>query len=210
MSGGSAVQGAVSIDEARRDMYRTQILGGAEIEFSKAGFANTKMSAIARTADLSLATMYKHFAGKSEIWDALHADRMKDLLAEVEVAVPHPGSALDRILAGVGAVARYLTHHDNYLDMSLWAGTVWASTQETGHGMQRTVWSTGLDTMTAGVELAIANGEISDISPRVGAGLIVASLQVWLAEWAASGRTDDPEELIEAMSERLRWMLVRP
>lgn len=199
-----------SIDDARRDMYRHQILTAAELEFSRSGFANAKMSAIAKTADLSLATIYKHFAGKNEIWDDLHADRMQDLLAQVDVEIGRTDSALEQILRGVGAVARYLTEHDSYLDMNLWPGTGWAAGREAGHGVQRTVWSSGLDTMAGGVELALANAEIKTIDPRVAAGLIVSSLQVWLAEWATAGRKDDPEALIDAMTERLRWMLVGP
>ncbi|MGN6160538.1 MAG: TetR/AcrR family transcriptional regulator, partial [Marmoricola sp.] len=88
----------ISIESARRDMYRRQILNAAEVEFSRTGFASTKMSAIAKTADLSLATLYKNFAGKSEIWDSLHAERMADLLARVSAESDRSATALDRIL----------------------------------------------------------------------------------------------------------------
>jgi hypothetical protein len=72
------------------------------------------------------------------------------------------------------------------------------------------VWSSGQDAITAAVELALANSEIMPIPPRVATGLMVSSLQVWLAEWVRSGRAQDPGDLIAAMTERMRWMLTGP
>lgn len=207
----TAAHGGIgTIGDARRRMYRQQILQAAEVEFSRNGFANTKMNAIAKTADLSLATVYKHFAGKAEIWDELHSLRMEDLLRQVDRDAGRAASTLDRILAGIAAVARYLAEHDSYLDMNLRAGTGWASSEPTAHGVQRTVWSAGLDAIADGVELAVDRGEIAEINPRVAAGLIVSSLQVWLAEWTRAGRAEEPGPMIDAMIQRLRWMLAGP
>ncbi|MGN6721141.1 MAG: TetR/AcrR family transcriptional regulator [Marmoricola sp.] len=199
----------ISIEAARRDMYRRQILNAAEVEFSRSGFANTKVNAIAKTADLSLATVYKNFGGKTEIWDSLHASRMEELLERVEAEGDSTDGPLDRILTGVASVARYLTEHPTYLAMNLWAGTGWASSDRTAHGVQETVWSAGLDTMAAGVKNAITAGEIPPIDPRVAAGLIVSTMQVWLAAWA-DGEQASPDDLVAAMTERLRWMLAGP
>ena len=55
-------------------LYRDLVLTAAEQEFARVGFAETKVATIAKTADLSLATVYKTFSGKDEIWDELHAD----------------------------------------------------------------------------------------------------------------------------------------
>lgn len=199
----------ISIDAARRDMYRRQILNAAEVEFSRSGFAGTKMNAIAKTADLSLATVYKNFAGKTEIWDSLHATRMEELLERVEAEGDATSGPLDRILTGVASVARYLIEHPTYLAMNLWAGTGWASGDRTAHGVQETVWSAGLDTMAAGVKNAVAVAEIPPIDPRVAAGLVVSAMQVWLASWADSDRAT-PDELVDTMIQRLRWMLAGP
>ena len=200
----------ISIDDARRDMYRRQILNAAEVEFSRSGFASTKVSAIAKTADLSLATVYKTFAGKTEIWDNLHAVRMEALLERVTAESSPTTSWLDRILGGVVSVARYLIDHPNYLAMSLWAGTGWASSNQAAHGVQESVWSAGLDMMAAGVKNAVSAGEIPPIDPRVAAGLIVSSMQVWLASWADTDQAGSADELVDAMTQRLRWMLGGP
>lgn len=195
-----------SIHDARRDMYRQQVLRAAEAEFGKAGFASTPMSAIAATAGLSLATVYKAFAGKSEIWDALHTERMEALLRYVESA-EQSGSSLDRLLNGVRRVALFLAENPAYLDLSLRAGGGWANSADSGQGVQRTVWSSGIDMITAGVESAISSGELNGIRPRVAAGLIVSALQVWLSDWVATGRVDDPVSVADNMIARLRLTL---
>lgn len=195
-----------SIHDARRDMYRQQVLRAAEVEFAKAGFAATPMSAIAATAGLSLATVYKAFAGKAEIWDALHTERMEALLAYVDSA-ERGGTSLDRLLNGVRQVALFLTENPTYLDLSLQAGGGWANSADSGRGVQRTVWSSGLDMIVAGVESAVSAGDLNGIRPRVAAGLIVSALQVWLSDWVATGRVEDPVSVVDDMIARLRLTL---
>lgn len=199
-----------SIRDARREMYRQQIIGAAEIEFGRAGFAETKVSAIAQTAGLSLATVYKTFAGKNEIWDALHTERMRTLLASVEADTEGAESALERLLLGVASVARFLMAHQKYLEMSVQAGAAWAGGADVGRGVQATVWSAGLDMLTAGAQDALQAGELADIRPRVAAGMIVSALQVWLSDWVSAGRDRTPDAVVAEMINHLRWMLVGP
>ena len=195
------------IREARRQLYRQQVLGAAEREFSKAGFADARMESIAATAGLSLATVYKTFAGKLDIWDALHAERMQALLAAVDDATRTAASPLERLLTGDGAVARFLVGHPDYLDLNLRVGSGWAGGAAGGRGVQRTVWSAGLDRIAAGVEASVAAGELPAVRPRLAAGMIVSGLQVWLADWVDAGRDRDPEAVIDELTLRLRWLL---
>ena len=205
----TSASGVRPIESARRDMYRRQILDAAEVEFGRNGCANTKVTAIAGTAGLSLATVYKHFNGKAEIWDHLHHERMTELLDRVGAEGRDADGALDRLLAGVGSVARYLIEHPSYLEMNLWAGAGWAA-EHVGIGAQRTVWTAGIDTLATAVGNAIAGNEIPPIDHVVAAGLIVSSLQVWLAAWSRHDPTSNPAVLIDDMLERLRWTLAGP
>lgn len=199
-----------AIQDARRAMYRRQILAAAEHEFARAGFDGVRMEAIAATAGVSLATVYKTFAGKADIWDALHADRMEALLASVGDATPAEGSALDRLLAGIAGVARFLMENDDYLDLNLHAGFSWAGSVEEGRGVQRSVWSAGQETLAAGIKAANEDGSVRELRPAIAVGMIVSGLQVWLSEWAASGRDRDAGEVIDEMTLRLRWLLTGP
>lgn len=196
-----------TIKEARRAMYRQQILAAAEHEFGRAGFEQVRVESIAATAGVSLATVYKTFAGKLDVWNVLHAERMAALLDAVAAATPGGGTALDRLLAGIAAVGRFLAGHETYLDLNLRAGTGWASRPDEGRGVQRTVWSAGLDMIASGVEAAVADGSVAEIRPRVAAGMVVSALQVWLSDWVASGRDRPADDVIDEITVRLRWML---
>ncbi|MFN3340309.1 MAG: TetR/AcrR family transcriptional regulator [Dietzia sp.] len=205
-SGGAA--GARAREE-RLHGYRQQIIHAAEREFGKAGFAATPMNSIAATAGLSLATVYKSFSGKAEIWDALHRTRMDALVEAVNQAdTGEPG--LERLQGGLRSVFLFLAEHPAYLDMNLRAGGGWASSVEGAHGIQRTVWSSGLEVIAAGMQAAADRGELAGLNPRVAAGMAISALQVWLSEWVASGRVEDPEVLVDDMTRRLRLMLTNP
>lgn len=197
---------AESARESRLRAYRLQVLRAAEQEFAKAGFAATPMNAIAATAELSLATVYKSFAGKAEIWDALHRTRMDALLDDVgESDTGEPG--LERLLTGLRRVFVFLAAHPAYLDMNLRAGGGWASSVDGAHGAQRTVWGSGLEVIAAGMRAAADRGQLAGLDPGIGAGLAISALQVWLSRWVETGRAADPEAAADEMVQRLRVML---
>ncbi|MDO8394069.1 MAG: TetR/AcrR family transcriptional regulator, partial [Dietzia sp.] len=157
-------------------------------------------------AGLSLATVYKSFSGKAEIWDALHRTRMDALLEAVrEADAGEPG--LERLLTGLRRVFLFLAAHPAYLEMNLRAGGGWASSVEGAHGIQRTVWSSGLEVIAAGMQAAADRGELAGLDPRIAAGMAISALQVWLSEWVRSERAEDPEALVDDMTRRLRLLL---
>ena len=194
------------VAEERRSLYRELVLAAAEREFARVGFAEAKVATIAKAADLSLATVYKTFPGKGEIWNDLHAERMNALLASVEERLATYDSPLERLLGGIAAVAEFLTRHDAYLELSLGASSGWLTTGG-ALGVQRTVWGSGLDMIAAGVDAARTADELADLRPRIAAGMIVSALQVWLADWVDSGRDRDPEVVVADLVSHLRAML---
>lgn len=196
----------MTVAEERRTLYRARVLTAAEREFARAGFADAKVTAIARGAELSLATVYKTFSGKEEIWNELHAERMTALVAQVDERVRDVASPLDRLLAGIATVAEFLTEHDGYLELNLRASSGWVGV-EGGTEVQRTVWAAGLDMIAAGVEAARGAGETTDLRTRVATGLVVSALQVWLADWVESGRDREPREVVDELVAHLRLAL---
>jgi len=190
----------------RRTLYRELILSAAEREFAEVGYADTKVATIAKAADLSLATVYKSFGGKSDIWNDLHAERMTALLARVDERSGHLESPLGRLLAGIAAVAEFLTEHDAYLRLSLGASSGWLGVSG-GKGVQRTVWDSGLDMISGAVRAARDSGEITDLRPRIAAGMTVSALQVWLADWVESGRDRPADVVVSDLTEHLSALL---
>lgn len=209
MGGSERSPGLRDMKTARREMYRRQVLAAAEYEFSRAGFGEAKMTSIARTADVSLATVYKNFTGKSEVWEALHADRMGDLLAFVEASIKTIASPLDRLLQGARSTAIFLAEHPAYLELNLKEGLGWGANDvaEIAHGNQRTAWTSGLETITLGVIDAVKAGQLPALRPRVAAGMIISALQVWLYDWVKSEHDRSPTEVADEMVHYLRRML---
>ena len=127
--------------EQRRSLYRELVLDAAEHEFARVGFADTKMAAIAKAADVSLATVYKTFAGKREIWNELHAERMTALLALVDErtpAPPHRWSACSPASLPSRSSSRRTTPTSSSASAPARAGSAPAATD-----VQRTVWGSG-------------------------------------------------------------------
>lgn len=179
-------------------MYRRQIVAAAEAEFARAGFDRTKVADIAQSADVSLATVYKNFAGKDEIWDELNRQRMDEFITFGKQAVEGLDSPLDRLLNVLQTLVVYFGDHPNYLRLHISEGLSWATAgTEWGRGNQRDAWRTGIDIMVALAEDAVASGEIEAIRPPVLARLVVSALQVWLTDWLTSG-FDRPAEQVAA------------
>jgi len=205
--------GAPSIRDARRHMYRQQILIAAEFEFARSGFTESKVNAIAAAADVSLATVYKNFDGKDEIWDVLNAQRMNELVDAVRVATSAIHSPLQRLIIGARAQVGFFVENSNYLALHIKEGLSWATAMgggEAGRGAQRMAWRVGLDMLTQGVQAAIDAGELAPRKPSIVAGLMVSAMQVWLTDWVVTGRARPAEAVADEFVDYLSVALLQP
>ena len=130
-----------TIGEARRDMYRQQIIAAAEVEFAKSGFEKTRVGDIAGTAGVALGTLYKYFSGKDDIWDALNRQRMEDFTTIGLAAASHSQSPLEQLFAMLRAQVTYFVAHPGFLQVHAREGLSWGTAgTEVGRGSQREVW----------------------------------------------------------------------
>src|SRR5689334_18351777 len=83
--------------ERRRDAARVAILRAAGRTFRTRGFAETSMRDIAEGADLSVANLYHHFAGKDEILYFCQDRALNVMLAAVAEAKRLPGGPAARL-----------------------------------------------------------------------------------------------------------------
>jgi AcrR family transcriptional regulator len=88
------------VTERRRDQTTRRILDGAASVFAKGGYAGTSMEEIAAAAGVSKLLLYRDFAGKRELYQAVLA-RTQDLLTARVVSY-----ASNESLRSVLAVAR--------------------------------------------------------------------------------------------------------
>ena len=61
---------------AKTSMYRSLIIDAAERLFASQGYDRTKIQDIATESGVSLGTLYSVFDGKSDIYEAVHDERL--------------------------------------------------------------------------------------------------------------------------------------
>lgn len=193
--------------EARRQMYRALILEGAEREFARVGFSDAKVQDIASASDVSLATLYKTFAGKDDIYDAVHLMRMRELIAYATDSLSEIESHFDRLLVAIARQTEYFTTHPNYLRMHIRDGQSWATASEIGKINPKSAaatWRAGIAMMNDGVKAAIDAEEIVPLRPELVTGIIISALQVWLTDWFESGEDRPTAEVGNELTRHLR------
>jgi AcrR family transcriptional regulator len=75
----------------RRERTRTRILEAAHAEFTKSGYANATMNAIAEAADIHVTTLFTHFKTKRDLAAALSDEEIEvfqALIAEAKGKIP--------------------------------------------------------------------------------------------------------------------------
>ena len=198
------------IRDARREMYRQHILAAAEYEFARSGFNDARVAAIAQTAGISLATLYKHFAGKDDIWDVLNAQRMTEFTAAVRASTAAVPAPLEQILAAARAEVEFFAERPSFLQLHLNDGWSWGTASvlaKVGRGRQRDAWRTGMEMITRAAEAAAEAGEVVGLRPKIIAAIVISSLQVWLSDWVAEGRDRPAADVAEELVGHLRVCL---
>jgi TetR/AcrR family transcriptional regulator len=91
-------------------LTRDRILDAAERLFAERGLAGTAVRDIARAADLKPASLYNHFDGKQELYDAVIERGVRPLL-EVIQALPAREHSAENIDDTIGAIMKHLSAH---------------------------------------------------------------------------------------------------
>ena len=85
-----------------------QILVAAQSLFLRLGLRGTSMEAVARQAGVAKPTLYKYFADKQAIYDALLTRLLEELRRIAEAAFAGPGSATERVAAALAGKHKFL------------------------------------------------------------------------------------------------------
>jgi AcrR family transcriptional regulator len=89
---------------------RACILSGAAKCIARYGTRKTTMGDIAREGGVAKATLYNHFRTKPDVYVALLADEVDDLLTHVAAVAAAPGSA-EGVVAALVCTAEWLSDH---------------------------------------------------------------------------------------------------
>ncbi|MFH1502449.1 MAG: TetR/AcrR family transcriptional regulator [Candidatus Eisenbacteria bacterium] len=96
-----------------------QILDAAERVFAQYGFRKTNMGDILREAHVARATLYKHFGSKEDLFHAVLAREMGEVLDEVRAAIGGETTAAGRLRVAVVTHIDAIRRKANVLRVSL-------------------------------------------------------------------------------------------
>jgi AcrR family transcriptional regulator len=188
------------IKDARHAVYREHILDAAEQIFAEQGYDDAKVVAMATAAGVSLATVYRSFAAKWDIYRAVHARRTEALYGHVRARAVLDGGPLALLLGGITAYIEFHMRNPNYLKMHLRDGYAWSSSNILLSPEQTSAWNQGLIMIVHAFEGAIRAGHcIPDERSDLMARTMIAMHQVRLADWVDRGMKESVEHLTAAV-----------
>lgn len=167
------------------------------------------MQDIAAASGLSLGTLYSVFEGKSDIYEAVHDERLGQLFVLIGHAMKSEAPPSERLMQGNRVFVRWLTEHPDYLRIHLNSGGAWSSNpQEVGEGLVD-AWHRGIDLMARVIREAMLAGDLCEGDPIIMARLMAAIQQVFMSAWVESGMREDATCLSERIERQLRRSLFR-
>ncbi|MCA9771829.1 MAG: TetR/AcrR family transcriptional regulator [Myxococcales bacterium] len=194
---------------AREEVYRQGIFEAAERVFAEKSFEETKIQEIADAAGLSVGTIYGIFESKAQLYQEVHAERLRELLEVSRASIEGIAGVEKILLEGIGAYVGYLVAHPNYLRMHLRAGESWALGPSGPSSEELQAWREGIELEAAILRQGIDEGIVIDEDPVLLAKTATAMHQVVLSDWIASGMKAPPEAVVQRAKDLVRKTLFR-
>jgi len=195
------------IREARREMYRRVITEAAESVFSEKGFANARMSDVALEAGISLKTLYATFSGKLELFEAIRAVRIDEVMA-LSAAVSE-GPPLEVVMSRVRVSVEYLLANPHFLRIHLREGNAWTIQPNDVASSAPDRWSANLSEQAKTIQRGIDEGVFENGDPELLVKMVNAVYQVQLADWLEREETASPAVLVEHIQAYVKRLLCR-
>jgi len=109
--------------QQERERHRSEILAAATACFLRWGFDRTTMAEVAAEAGFAVGTLYKFFADKQALHEAIILETATDFHAHLTAALKQPGTEIERIERYIDARMRLFVKH-RHLGPVFFAGTV--------------------------------------------------------------------------------------
>jgi AcrR family transcriptional regulator len=194
---------------AKATTYRSLIVDAAERLFAERGYEGTRIQDIAAKSGLSLGTLYSVFAGKSDVYEAVQNDRLRELFLLTGKTMSSEDRAAGRLLRGNRVFIRWLTEHPAFLRIHLNGSQAWACNPgQVGEGLLD-AWHRGIELIGSVMEEAMRDGDVHQGDPLIAARLMVAMQQVFMSAWVEDGMRGEPDELANEVEQQLERALFR-
>ncbi len=190
-------------------MYRSLVIDAAEHLFATRGYERTKIQQVAAASGLSLGTLYSVFAGKADIYAAVHDERLAELFLLTGHAMKSRAAAADRLIEGNRVFIRWLTERPDYLRMHLESGNAWSSNPRRAEAGLVDAWRRGIDLMARVIAEGMRDGALWEGDPVTAARLMAATQQVFISAWFESGMEEDTASLVSRIEIQIKRSLFR-
>ncbi len=119
-----------------RDERRLEILQAAESVFSSRGYHDASLTEIARLAGFAVGTIYLYFEDKADLYGSLILDKMKQMVAGLEVALSASESASAALRAGVHSQFAFHDANRTFFEIFLHQHQVQSSPLHESHWLE--------------------------------------------------------------------------
>lgn len=174
--------------ESKSERTRVRILDAAAHVLSVKGYAGTRLSDVARFADIQAPAIYYYFTSRDQLIEEVMAAGLAEMRRHVQAALdalPPEATGLDRILAAVEAHLRHELEISDYATASIRnsaqipeALRARPFAEAASYGA---IWSHLFDD-------AAAAGDLDDRLDRRMAQMLILGALNWAAEWWDSDR----------------------
>ena len=192
--------GRTALRAARDAMYRSHLINAAERVFAEQGFDRARMQDVAAAAAVSLATLYRIFPHKRDLYRAIVDARGRELLEQVDLAMRCLEAAvltpLGVVLHGVATHLRYFMVHPAFLKMSLLSGHLWYHSASRPSHEQEDQWTRGERLLESAFAIGARAGLFVVDDPPAQGRLMIALQQTRLDNWVLRGMQEPHDEVI--------------
>ncbi|MCB9663805.1 MAG: TetR/AcrR family transcriptional regulator [Alphaproteobacteria bacterium] len=184
-----------SLREVRQDAYRDLILEAAEPVFADHGYEAARVQEIAAATGASVGTIYGVFGSKAELFGTVLTHRLPRLLEVAHAGSAGATCALERILDGLDATLRFVLAHPAWLRIHL-GDHAWGLGPVRADRDQLAAWRQGVGLAAQLLGEAMDDGHVVRADPLLLARMVLAGLQVHLADWVEQGGDEPADTLV--------------
>ena len=174
------------------------VLDVTEELFSRKGYSGTSMKEIAKRAEFALATLYRLFKSKRDIYAALLEKRFSQLADRLGRESPSEGDVVARIEAFIEAKMTYLYEHWDFAKIYFahrWSGADQSASPAAESALE--IYSGAINGLVRDIRRGIRQGRIRKASAERLAAAVDGITSELVNRWLTVGRPNSPSKDIE-------------
>lgn len=174
--------GGRRVQERRR--RREYLLNISERLFAEQGFFKTTMSQIAKESEFALATIYRFFKSKEDLYFTLIEEKMEMLINNVHEAVARVTSSIEKIKALIRAQMTFFENHPHFFKI-LMTEKIVLQEGERNSLRERIArkYNSYLNSISEIIRKGIRRGELKRMDPRETSYTLAEMLYTFTLIW---------------------------